>query len=79
MILRCKLCGEVIQRGYTNMIANSKIHRQEITRAEKQEEFEKAPLLPEEKQKDYEYFFSEEYTHDNGYFNDWEEFSMTGK
>ena len=40
----------------------------------KREEFEKAPLLPEEKQKDYEYFFSEEYTHDNGYFNDWEEF-----
>lgn len=35
---------------------------------------EKAPLLPKKKQKDYEYFFSEEYTHDNGYFNDWEEF-----
>lgn len=75
VILRCKLCGEVIQRGYTKH--NCKQQRtidEKLREQKKREEFEKAPLLPEEKQKDYEYFFSEEYTHDNGYFNDWEEF-----
>ncbi len=40
----------------------------------KEEEFEKTPLLPKENEKDYEYFLSEEYTYNNGYFSDWEEF-----
>ena len=75
VILRCKLCGEVIQRGYTKHdCKQQKSIDKKLREQKKQEEFEKAPLLPEEKQKDYEYFFSEEYTHDNGYFNDWEEF-----
>lgn len=75
MILRCKLCGEVIQRGYTKHdCKQQRAIDEKLREQKKREEFEKAPLLPKKKQKDYEYFFSEEYTHDNGYFNDWEEF-----
>lgn len=75
VILRCKLCGEVIQRGYTKHdCKQQRVIDEKLREQKKQEEFDKAPLLPDEKQEDYEYFFSEEYTHDNGYFNDWEEF-----
>lgn len=75
VILRCKLCGEVIQRGYTKHdCKQQRVIDEKLRKQKKQEEFDKAPLLPDEKQEDYEYFFSEEYPHDNGYFNDWEEF-----
>lgn len=72
---RCKLCGEIIQRGYLKHDCPQQRAIDEQDQLVKEKElFDKAPLLPDDKQKDYEYFYSNVYTRDNGYFNDWDEF-----
>lgn len=72
---RCKLCGEIIQRGYLkhDCPQQKALDEQEYAKKEK-EAFDKAPLLPEDKEKDYYYFFSDVYTRNCGYFEDWDEF-----
>lgn len=75
VVHRCSLCGEIMPRGRTKCDCEK---QREIDLKEREdkirEQFEKAPLLPKDKLSDYEYFYSECYTSNNGYFRDFDEF-----
>lgn len=76
VVHRCKLCGEIINpRGFLrhNCPQQQEEDRLEAKRKE-QEEWDKAEELPSNCLSDYEYFFSDSYGYDNGYFSDWDEF-----
>lgn len=75
IVRRCKLCGEIMQRGYLKHdCEQQKAIDRKLCEEKKAEAFEKAPLLPEDKESEFEYFFSEYYSSNNGYFSEWDEF-----
>lgn len=75
IIHRCKLCGEIIERGYTkhNCEQQRELDRKEyeIRRANKLKE---AELISPTMLKDMEYFFSDDYGENDGFFTEWEDF-----
>ena len=75
IVHRCKLCGELLPRGYLkhNCEAQRKLDREEAERKQK-ERLEKAPIAPPEVLEKCEMFFTEHLNYGDGYFGDWETF-----
>lgn len=76
IIHRCKLCGEIIRpRGFLKHDCEKQKELDRIETAQKEKEmWDKAEELPEEKLGDYNYFYSQYYGYNEGYFSDFDEF-----
>ena len=75
IVRRCKLCGELIHRGFLkhNCEAQKKFDQEEAERKEK-ELWEKTPIAPPEVLEKCEMFYADCLNYDDGYFGDWDTF-----
>ena len=75
VVRRCKLCGEIIHKGYLRHDCEK---QREIDAAEREQKeidkLNKTPIAPEEIEKKCDYLFSEYYPYNEGFFADWDEF-----
>lgn len=72
---RCKLCGGIMQRGWLKHDCEQQRLLDKKEEARKNADaLKNAPLLPDERQKEYDCFCSDSYTRNEGYFMDWDEF-----
>lgn len=73
VVNRCKLCGELIRRGWLKHDCEQQraLDRAEASRKER-EEFDKAPIAPPEIESNCHMFFSDWYN--DGFFSDWDDF-----
>lgn len=71
----CELCGGIIQHGYyKHDCKQQKILDEKERKQREEKEFLEAELLPKDKEKCYEYYYSSLYTKDNGLFDNWNDF-----
>lgn len=75
VIKRCEHCGEFITRGYTvhNCEKQKEIDAQEYEK-KRQLELIDAPLAPSDVLKKSDFFYSDDYGYNDGYFSEWEDF-----
>lgn len=75
IVHRCPLCGKLIERGYStcNCEAQKEIKKQEEIN-KKQDALNNAPIAPKEIVASMECFYSDNYSTNDGYFYDWEDF-----
>ncbi len=75
IVHRCKLCGNIIKRGYTKCDCDKqKAVDDEIKKQEEAKAWENAPVAPKEIAETMGCFYSPAYGHNDGYFFDWDEF-----
>lgn len=75
VIHRCKLCGNIIECGYTKHNCEQQRDLDAKLFYEKRRiELEKAEFATQEMLEKSEYFFSDDYGYDDGYFNEWDKF-----
>lgn len=76
IVHRCEFCGKIIRPRWS-LVCNCE-KKQEFDKAKQkrieQELWDKAEELPEDLKEDYQYFYSDYYGWDNGYFDDWDLF-----
>ena len=75
IVHRCKLCGQILPRGFLKCTCEK---QKEIDRIERErkaaEAFEKAPIAPQEVAEKCGCFFSDIFPQNEGYFSDWYDF-----
>ena len=75
IVHRCKLCGELMPKGYLKHNCEAQRELDRIKREkEEAEEFANAPLASPDIIKDMQMFYSDHYDCGDGYFGDWETF-----
>lgn len=76
VVHRCDFCGKIIRPRW-NLVCNCEKSKKidvEKKKQKKQKEFDKAKELPENLKEDYDFYYSDYYGFNNGYFEDWETF-----
>jgi hypothetical protein len=75
VIRRCKYCGEIIPNLYTKCNCEKQQEVDFIERQKKMaEKLANAPEATSEILKKSDYFYSDSYSYNDGYFSDWEDF-----
>lgn len=75
VVRRCKLCGKIVSRSRTKCDCDKQRELDRIEREHRlREVLSKAPEATSEILDNNEYFYSDEYGNNEGYFSDWDEF-----
>lgn len=76
VVNRCKLCGDIIRPRWSlvcNCAAQQELDKIKQKQVER-EAWDKAEEIPEDLKENYQFFYSDYYGWDNGYFDDWDSF-----